>query len=959
MKKYNGISLIKILLPTFITLGLLITALFLIVIPRFENIILDRKREMIKELTISTISMIEKWYSLEKEGKISKEDAQKNAKEFVRNSRYGTDLKDYFWITDMQPKMIVHPYRIELEGKSLKKFEDSKGKYLFVEMKNIVEKYNEGFVDYMWQWKDDSTKIVPKLSYVKKFEPWDWIIGTGIYIEDVKYEISELERNIISISTIITLLSSLLLSYIAYQNYKSEKLRKIAEDELKESREKYKMLVEASNEGMIMILENGQTFINKITYDILGFNEETDKQNVIDVFKSIKESKLFDFSLMIKKKNNFNSNEKLETKLIKKDGSFVDVILDISKITVMNNEGIVITVKDVSTNKSIKEALDFTKEKFLSLTNKISIGVFRAIADNKLNLIEVNPGLINLLGYQNESFLINKSLYEFFYDSKESEKFISELFNNGVIKNIMIRLRKNSNEIITVSFSAVLVKNNIEKLNYVDGIIEDISLQKVTDEKKDRLISELLNSFSGLNQKITPFVKSISKCRYNIKINEALKIIFNSNCKTLLIEGNEYEEIGTLNELDITEKIIASNKSFDEPVYSFMNSPIIFIYTYNSVFDAIIKMKENNTHYLIVRNQENKSIGVVHLNNLFESTLINNLFFIKEIEEIKSLDSLKDYRIYLLDLLSKMVINKIDPKLITKMISLISDTIIKKIINNSILQLGNPPCKFAFITMGSEGREEQTFLTDQDNAIIFEDVESELIDNYRNYFLKLGELISNDLNYVGYNYCKGGIMAQNIKWTQPLNEWKNYFTNWITNSSPQDILDSKIFFDFRFIYGEENFVQELKSHINNLVKNYNSFLIYLSESIVKNELPDSILKLKSQIDIKLLTLPIIDFARLYGIKFGANSTNTIDRLEYLNEKKQISDNLFNKLIFAYTTLMNIKLKDQTSKNFNSLDNHINVKNLSEFDIIIIRKYFDIVNEIKDKINLDFKGTFIR
>ena len=108
--------------------------------------------------------------------------------------RYGPESKDYFWINDMQPRLIMHPYRTDLEGKDIAGFTDPSGKHLFVEVVRTVKNSGAGYVDYQWQWKDDPDRIVPKISYVKGFDPWGWIIGTGIYVEDVHTEIAAITR---------------------------------------------------------------------------------------------------------------------------------------------------------------------------------------------------------------------------------------------------------------------------------------------------------------------------------------------------------------------------------------------------------------------------------------------------------------------------------------------------------------------------------------------------------------------------------------------------------------------------------------------------------------------------------------------------------------------------------------------------------------------------------------------
>ncbi len=99
----------------------------------------------------------------------------------------------------------MHPYRTDLENRDISGFQDSNKKYLFVEFVKIVKQQGSGYVDYLWQWKDDSKKISPKKSYVKGFEPWGWIIGTGMYIDDVHAEISKIRSKLTAISMGITM----------------------------------------------------------------------------------------------------------------------------------------------------------------------------------------------------------------------------------------------------------------------------------------------------------------------------------------------------------------------------------------------------------------------------------------------------------------------------------------------------------------------------------------------------------------------------------------------------------------------------------------------------------------------------------------------------------------------------------------------------------------------------------
>jgi signal transduction histidine kinase len=187
---------VKIILPVSLTVILFSMTIFLLLLPLIEEKLMDGKREMIRELTESSWSILAAHARKEKDGLLSGEEAQASAIENLRHLRYGPELKDYFWINDMHPRIVMHPYRTDLEGKDISGYADPNGKRLFVEFVKVVKAHGEGYVDYEWQWMDDPARIVPKISYVKGFAPWGWIVGTGIYVEDVRAEIASITRKL-------------------------------------------------------------------------------------------------------------------------------------------------------------------------------------------------------------------------------------------------------------------------------------------------------------------------------------------------------------------------------------------------------------------------------------------------------------------------------------------------------------------------------------------------------------------------------------------------------------------------------------------------------------------------------------------------------------------------------------------------------------------------------------------
>ena len=254
----NSLSLktlpVRIIIPVALTIVLFILTIFLLIIPLLEKNMMDGKREGIMHLTESAWSTLNFFHSKAKTGLMSHEDAKHQAIKHLQQVRYGPEQEDYFWINDMIPNMIMHPYRLDLEGQDVSDFKDPVGNRLFVEMVNIVKEKEAGFVDYLWQWKGDSNKIVPKISYVKGFSPWGWIIGTGIYVEDVRQEILTITHRLIYTCSGIMILFLILSGYIIWQGTIAQKERMKA---MEKSNLREKQLFQADKMTSLGILVAG------------------------------------------------------------------------------------------------------------------------------------------------------------------------------------------------------------------------------------------------------------------------------------------------------------------------------------------------------------------------------------------------------------------------------------------------------------------------------------------------------------------------------------------------------------------------------------------------------------------------------------------------------------------------------------------------------------------------------
>ncbi|MBW2037560.1 MAG: methyl-accepting chemotaxis protein, partial [Deltaproteobacteria bacterium] len=202
----------KIMSVSIVTMAVVLSAILLYVVPEVEEKLNDERRDSIQSVVDIAFTLMAQYEQRVKTGELTLKDAQGKAARMINALRYKE--KEYLWINDLGPKMIMHPYKPELDGKDLAGYKDPNGKHLFVEMVDVCKQNGAGFVDYMWP-KPGATKPVPKISYVKLFKPWGWIVGSGIYLDDLQAEISSLKRTVVIVLILCTVVAQILSLLIA------------------------------------------------------------------------------------------------------------------------------------------------------------------------------------------------------------------------------------------------------------------------------------------------------------------------------------------------------------------------------------------------------------------------------------------------------------------------------------------------------------------------------------------------------------------------------------------------------------------------------------------------------------------------------------------------------------------------------------------------------------------------
>lgn len=172
-----------------------------------EHSLYQDREAKTRDIVDASSAVLEKFYQLEQAGELTREQAQQQAKSIIELMRY--DGQQYLWLHDMQPVMVMHPFSTHLVGNDISQTTDANGLRLFVEMNKVVQRQGSGFVNYMWQ-KPGQSGAEAKISYVKGFKPWGWVLGSGIYVDDVEQIYwQEATDNIILMLIILVLVISI------------------------------------------------------------------------------------------------------------------------------------------------------------------------------------------------------------------------------------------------------------------------------------------------------------------------------------------------------------------------------------------------------------------------------------------------------------------------------------------------------------------------------------------------------------------------------------------------------------------------------------------------------------------------------------------------------------------------------------------------------------------------------
>jgi CBS domain-containing protein len=267
-------------------------------------------------------------------------------------------------------------------------------------------------------------------------------------------------------------------------------------------------------------------------------------------------------------------------------------------------------------------------------------------------------------------------------------------------------------------------------------------------------------------------------CDETTTICEAAKRISNEKSGALFVTDADGRAAGVVTDRDFARKVVARGVPTHLPVTAIMTTPVIEVESSERIFQALLTMLGRNLHHILVT-EGDKPTSVLTSHDLMLLQGKSPLSLARNIEQQQSVDDLIVAQKQIGDLLPLLMREGAHASHITRVVAELNDRVIAKILKLAEERLGPAPVPYCWVVLGSEGRREQTFKTDQDNALLYADPPDELRTRANEYFEALAAFAQQALERCGYPPCPGGWMASNPRRRMPLGAWQAVFKQWI------------------------------------------------------------------------------------------------------------------------------------------------------------------------------------
>jgi CBS domain-containing protein len=449
-------------------------------------------------------------------------------------------------------------------------------------------------------------------------------------------------------------------------------------------------------------------------------------------------------------------------------------------------------------------------------------------------------------------------------------------------------------------------------------------------------------------------------------IRSVIETMVAGHLGSMIVTDEEEKPIGIFTQSDVLKRVVLPGISLDEPISKVMSADPHTLSIALNAYDAALAMAMHGIRHVLAVDEGGRLKAVISERDLFTLQRVGLRQIRQSIDSSTDLGTLSQAANDVRQLATNMLAQGVGAEQLTQFISALNDTLTRRIIEINLDRHDLEDIEWAWLSFGSEGRDEQTFSTDQDNGIVY--VCTDMMDREQTQLrlLDFARDVNADLDKVGFPLCKGNIMASNPDLCLTLEEWENKFADWVRVPEPVALLNGSIFFDFRPLYGKFHLAHRLRLTLFQQVRGNPLFMRMMAQNALSVQPPlgkirdfitDAEPDHPGAIDLKKYGARLfVDAARIFALAKGVANTNTVQRLKQSSAKMNVNPNEVASIIEGFSFIQLLRLRHQhfEQEQGREGDNYVKPDQLNDLERRILKESFRQVRKLQTRLKLDYQ-----
>ncbi len=452
-------------------------------------------------------------------------------------------------------------------------------------------------------------------------------------------------------------------------------------------------------------------------------------------------------------------------------------------------------------------------------------------------------------------------------------------------------------------------------------------------------------------------------CPATAPLSEAARRMAEARVRTIIALDEGGAPVGIFTLVDLLRRVVLPGLALDSPLAAAMTSPVVALPATASASEGMHTMAERGVRQLVVV-ENGKLRGVVNERDLFALQRVSMRQVNQDVEDAASVEQLRQVADDIRRLTQNLLAQGAGAEPVTRTIASLNDALSRRTINLALVRHDLGGLAWCWLALGSEGRNEQTFATDQDNAIVFAAADAADAARLRPRLVALARDVNADLDRLGFPLCSGNVMGGNPEYCLSVEEWKAHFLAWIREPTPQALLGANIVFDFRALHGDTALADSLREWLLGYTQANAAFLRLMVQNALQVEPPLGLIRafvvdddaaVKGTLDLKARgTRIFVDCARVFALAQGIADTGTAARMRAAAQRLHVEPRHVGATVEAFHFLQLLRLRQQDQPSPGADPNRIDPYALNEVDQRMLKEAFRQAKQLQDRLRMSYR-----